>query len=68
LGAGLFGPVSGFVEMYGDTHSVISKFDFGFTVLASPDIQFDISHGFDLGGHDNHRFLSAGVSLRFGAE
>lgn len=68
LGAGLFGPVSGFVELFGETQGQLAKFDYGFTVLVSPDIQFDISHGFDLGGIDNHRFLSAGVSLRFGAE
>lgn len=68
LGAGLFGPVSGFVELFGESEGQLVKMDYGLTVLVSPDIQFDISHGFDLGGVYKERFLSAGVSLRIGAE
>lgn len=66
LGASLFGPVSGFVESYGDIGDFLNLVDYGFTVLITPDLQLDFSHGFCLWCYDNDHFLNAGISARFG--
>jgi len=65
LGAAIAGPASGFVEVYGEINEPFGDVDFGFTVLISPDIQFDTSYGLVLFDSDARRFLNAGISLRF---
>lgn len=68
LGASLFGPVSGFIESYGDIGDFLNQVDYGFTALINPDLQIDFSHGFCLWCNDNDHFFNAGISARFGGK
>jgi hypothetical protein len=64
LGASIAGPVSAFAELFGESHHGWNHFaDFGITVLATPNLQFDASYGLPIQGQDT-RFLNAGVSFR----
>ncbi len=72
VGASLFGPVSAFAELFGGIPERTNwrhNADFGFTVLITPDLQFDASYGLDLSERNpDTKFLNAGVSMRFGRQ
>ena len=73
LGAGITGPVSGFVELFGEIPeegNFAHNADIGLTMLLNPDLQLDASYGFNLYNRDvsKTQFLNAGISARFGNE
>jgi hypothetical protein len=68
LGVAVAGPVSMFVEVFGDDRVTgwYHLADLGFTVLITRNLQFDSSYGFGLNSGNNMHFFNAGLSARFG--